>query len=138
MNSKKRKKQIGRVELEVLRYVSENHPIRVKDVADHMASVSGQARTTILTVMERLRGKGFLKRRKLEGVFHYAPRVAKSDVFHEVVSDFVDGVLRGSVSPFVAYLNKSPNLTEQEISELKALVSKLESKGKQGRSTPDE
>ncbi len=133
MNSKKQKKPIGRVELEVLQYVSENHPIRVKDVADHMASVSGQARTTILTVLERLRKKGFLNRRKLDGVYHYAPRVPKSDVFQEVIGDFVDGVLQGSVSPFVAYLNQSTDLTEQEIRELKALVANLESK-KQGRS----
>jgi BlaI family penicillinase repressor len=126
-------KPIGRVELEVLRYVTEHQPIRVRDVAQHMAEVSGQARTTILTVMERLRAKGFLKRRKIKGVNHYASRVSKSDVVQDVVSDFVDGVLKGSVSPFVAYLNQSSRLTDEEINELKQLVVKLESEEKRGK-----
>lgn len=126
-------KPIGRVELEVLRYVTENQPIRVRDVAQHMAEVSGQARTTILTVLERLRAKGFLNRRKIKGVNHYTSRVSNSDVVQEVVSDFVDGVLQGSVSPFVAYLNQSSQLTDEEISELKQLVAKLDSQGKRGK-----
>jgi predicted transcriptional regulator len=98
-----------------------------------MAEVSGQARTTILTVLERLRAKGFLNRRKIKGVNHYTSRVSNSDVVQEVVSDFVDGVLQGSVSPFVAYLNQSSQLTDEEISELKQLVAKLDSQGKRGK-----
>lgn len=122
-----KRKTLGRVELAVLQYVVEHQPVRVKDVADHMSKTSGQARTTILTVLERLRKKKYLKRRKIEGVNHYAPTVSKSEFLQELVSDFVDGVLQGSVSPFVAYLNKNPRLSDEECEELKSLISKLES-----------
>jgi BlaI family penicillinase repressor len=125
-----KRKPLGRVELEVLQFVVENHPIRVKDVAAHMAETSGQARTTILTVLERLREKKYLKRRKIGGVNHYTPTVNKTEFIQELVGEFVDGVLQGSVSPFVAYLDKHSQLSNDECEQLKKLVSKLDSKSK--------
>ena len=53
----RRKERLGRLELDVLRYVADHHPISVREVAAHFAAASGQARTTVLTVMQRLRGK---------------------------------------------------------------------------------
>jgi predicted transcriptional regulator len=95
-----------------------------------MAEASGQARTTILTVLERLREKKYLKRRKIGGVNHYTPTVNKTEFIQELVGDFVDGVLQGSVSPFVAYLDKHSQLSHDECEQLKKLVSKLDSRSK--------
>ena len=122
-----KRKPLGRVELEVLQFVVENNPIRVKDVAAHMAESSGQARTTILTVLERLRQKKYLKRRKIAGVNHYSPTINKTEFIQELVGDFVDEVLQGSVSPFVAYLDQHSQLSNDECEQLKKLVSKLDS-----------
>ncbi len=58
---------MGREEMQVLRYVGEHHPVSVREVADHVAATSGKARTTVLTVMERLREKGYLVHRKKGG-----------------------------------------------------------------------
>src|SRR5580698_5344956 len=99
---------LGHLELDVLQYVNDNHPISVRDVAAHFAEASGHARTTLLTVMERLRAKGHLSRRKLAGRQHYAPTVPKAELLSRMVGNFVDDVLGGSVSPFVAYLSQSP------------------------------
>jgi len=125
-----KRKSLGRVEREVLQFVVDNHPIRVKDVAAHMAQASGQARTTILTVLERLRNKKFLRRRKIDGVNHYLPTVDKQEFNEGLVGEFVDEVLMGSVSPFVAYLDKHSDLTDDECDQLKNLVEKLDSKRK--------
>src|SRR5688500_7033169 len=95
---------IGRAELEVLRYVAEHHPVSVREVAAHAAKTRGHVRTTVLNVMERLRKKGYLNRRKIDGIFRYAPSVPKSDLFRNLVRDFVEKTLGGSVSPFMAYL----------------------------------
>ena len=53
---------LGRAELEILQYVVDRNPIRVGEVAEHFAGAGGKARTTILTVMERLRTKGYGRR----------------------------------------------------------------------------
>ncbi len=123
---------LGHLELDVLQYVSDHHPISVRDVAAHFAAASGHARTTVLTVMERLRSKGHLSRRKLAGRQHYLPTVTKAELLDRMVGDFVDDVLGGEVSPFVAYLSRSPLLSPEEVRKLEQLLRRIESRQKQG------
>lgn len=119
---------LGHLELDVLQYVGDHHPITVREVATHFAETSGQARTTLLTVMERLRAKGYLTRRKSGGVHRYTPTVAKPELLRRLVGDFVDDVLGGSVSPFFAYLTKSSLLNADEARKLEQLLKQIESR----------
>ncbi|HEY2761024.1 MAG TPA: BlaI/MecI/CopY family transcriptional regulator [Pirellulales bacterium] len=130
----RRKENLGYLEMNVLQYVADHHPITVREVATHFAAVSGQARTTLLTVMERLRRKGFLRRQKIDGLQRYSPRVGKAEFLGGMVADFVDGVLGGNVSPFVAYLSRSPKLTDVEVRDIEKLLKRLESREQKGRS----
>ncbi|MEM9643650.1 MAG: BlaI/MecI/CopY family transcriptional regulator [Planctomycetota bacterium] len=127
MAKKRSKETLGRLQAEVLRYVAENPDVSVAEVASHFASKSGKARTTILTVMEKLREKGYLTRRQRDGRFAYAPKRAANEVLNGIIKQFVDETLGGSVSPFVNYLSESGDLTGEELSELKNLVHRLES-----------
>ena len=129
----KQPEPIGRVQLEVLQYVADHHPVRVGEVAEHFARTEGKARTTILTVMEKLREKGYLIRKKRKGTFHYSPRLAKSDLMASVVQRFVEESLGGSVSPFIAYLAKSGKLSKSEMASLENLVRDLESREREER-----
>jgi predicted transcriptional regulator len=129
----RQKESLGRLELDVLRYVADHHPISVREVAAHFAATSGQARTTVLTVMQRLRGKGYLARRKGDGVQRYSPTRDKADVLHSMVADFVDGVLGGSVSPFVAYLSQSGKLSDEEVAKIEQLLKRIEAREKRGK-----
>jgi predicted transcriptional regulator len=128
------KSGIGREEWQLLRYVADHQPATVRDVADHMARTTGKARTTVLTVMERLREKGYLTRRKRGGIFHYTPRLSKADLTHELVREFVRDALGGSVSPFVAYLTGEANVTSEELEQLRQLVEGLDTQRKDGSS----
>jgi predicted transcriptional regulator len=123
-----RKEPLGRLELEVLQHITDHHPITVREVAAHFAATTGQARTTVLTVMERLREKGYLKRRRAAGAHRYTPTISKADLLHRLVSGFVDEVLGGEVSPFVAYLTRSSLLKEDEVRRLQELLQRLESR----------
>ncbi len=129
-----RKEKLGHLELDVLRYVSDHHPLTVREVADHFANHSGQARTTVLTVMERLRGKGYLTRRKIEGRQQYSPTIPKAELLQGIVSDFVDGVLAGNVSPFVAHLTCSAKLSADEIRKLEQLLKRIKSRESRSKS----
>jgi BlaI family transcriptional regulator, penicillinase repressor len=119
---------LGRLELEVLQYVADHQPASVREVATHFAETSGQARTTLLTVMERLRAKGYLKRRKIEGANRYSPTMPQADLLRRMVGEFVDDVLGGSVSPFVAYLSRSSLLSDDEVRKLEQLLKRIESR----------
>lgn len=125
--------RVSPAELELLEYISEHHPVTVREVADHFAEVDGRARTTVLTLMERLRKKGYLTRRNVEGANRYSPCEPKGDVLRGVVRDFVQRTLGGSVRPFVAYLGSDANLSDEELKELKRLVQDLDARRTEGK-----
>jgi predicted transcriptional regulator len=125
-----KRNNLGQAEWEILRYVIERHPVTVREVAEHAAETRGQARTTILTVMERLRKKRYLARRKVGGVYQYSPRVPASDILQGFVKHFVENTLHGAMSPFFAYLSKTADVSDKELDELRQLVNDLESQRK--------
>jgi predicted transcriptional regulator len=120
-------KTLGKAELELLQYIDERHPTTVREVAEHWEKKAGLARTTVLTMMDRLKEKGFLTRKKIDGVFHYSPKRSASSVLEGLVKDFVQGVLGGSLAPIAAYLNDATDLDPAEVAKLKKLVRELDS-----------
>ncbi len=126
------KEALGPLELDVLQYVGDHHPISVREVADHFAETTGRARTTLLTTMERLRAKGFLRRRKVNGLHLYIPTVGKPEFLRGLVAEFVDASLGGAVSPFVAYLSQSSLLTPAEARKIEELLKRIEAREKEG------
>jgi predicted transcriptional regulator len=127
-----RKATLGSTEIDILRYLGDHPSLKVGAVADHFAQTTGQARTTILTIMERLRKKGYLKRKRIEGVYRYSPVVPKQDLLRGLVKTFVDTTLAGSVSPFVAYLSEGGPVSEDDLDQLKRLVRDLEQGRREG------
>jgi predicted transcriptional regulator len=119
-------------EWELLQYILEHHPITVREVTAQFAETHGHARTTVLTMMERLREKGYLTRRKMGGVNRYSPSETKPELLQGLVRDFVQKALGGSVSPFVAYLGREARLSPEELSELKQLVQEQEAQPEEG------
>jgi len=113
---------LGDQELSLLQYVTDHAPITVREVAEQFGETHSLARTTILTMMERLRKKGFLTRRKDQSAFQYQPVVAKTELMQTLVHDFVEKTLGGSLSPFVAYLSEAKGLSDRELAELRALI----------------
>jgi predicted transcriptional regulator len=120
------KQTIGRAEMETLHFIHDHHPVTVRAVAEQFGESKGLARTTVLNVMERLRKKGYLTRKQNDGIYEYSPRLSQADLLRSLVREFVDKSLRGSLSPFVAYLTEEATLTEKELQELKQIVHDLE------------
>ncbi|MFK8110580.1 MAG: BlaI/MecI/CopY family transcriptional regulator [Rubripirellula sp.] len=121
--------KIGKEELAVFQYIQSHAPVTVREVADHFMEL-GKARTTVLTVMERLREKGLLTREKVSGAFRYTTAMESETLLKSLVGDFVEGVLGGSLAPFMAYITEANALTSDEVKELKTLVRQLESEQK--------
>ena len=119
---------LGEQEMDLLKYISENSPISVRDMATHFERERNLARTTVLTVMERLRKKGFLIRAKIDGVFKYSAKFSTGDVLSSKVSEFIEKTLGGSLSPLFSYFLSSGDLTEDEMAQLKDLAARLEPK----------
>ena len=84
-------------------------------------------------MMERLRRKGHLGRRMAGGVYRYRARTSSADLLKRAVGRFVERNLGGSVSPFLAYLSESPDVSESELRELEELVARLNADKRKGR-----
>ncbi len=117
---------LGKAEMDILRYIAEHHPVTVREVADHIATTKGHVRTTVLNAMERLRKKGFLARVQVDGVFEYEPSKPKKELFRGLLSDFVDTAFGGSHDPLVAYFVEGTDMTDAELRVLKKLAKKLD------------
>ena len=120
-----KKPALGEREVDILRWVSERAPVTAGEAAEHFAAGEGLARTTVVTLMERLRKKGYLTRRREDGVYRYSPRVAQAEVMQGLVRHFVEKTLGGSVSPVFAYLTQSRRLSDAELAELQRCVDAL-------------
>jgi len=123
-------KRPGEQELALLTWLAEHPALSVGEVADQYGTPRDLARSTILTMMERLRKKGHLSRRRTDGVFRYTSAAGPDEVLKDAVGTFVSRTLGGSMSPFVAYLSDEANVTPEELAELQALVARLEHRTK--------
>jgi predicted transcriptional regulator len=119
-------KSIGDQELALLRFVGDAGRATVAQAVEGFGQPRGLARSTVLTMMERLRKKGHLGRRRVDGVYHYAPRTAPGTALQHAVSTFVDRTLGGSITPFVAYVAEREGLSDNEIEELESLLQRLQ------------
>jgi len=119
---------LGDQELELLRFITEHSPITVREAYENYGKDRGLARTTILTMMERLRNKGYLTRSEGKGANEYSACLTRSALMRGVVRGFVEETLGGTLSPFVAYIAEEASVGPQELEELKRLVEELESR----------
>jgi predicted transcriptional regulator len=120
-------------ELQFLQFIAQRGPMSVGQVAETLGVELGLARTTVQTILERLRRKGHLTRRREDSVFVYSSPATYNQLTLGVVRRFVDHALAGSVSPFVAYLAEQRSLDAEDIRQLREVVKRLDTH-KGGRS----
>lgn len=117
---------LGDRELDLLRWIAERGDATVAEAVDGFGESRGLARSTVLTMMERLRGKGHLGRRKVDGVYRYRSPAGPAELMRGVVEGFVERTLGGSLSPFAAYLAGAEEVSDEELAELRDIVERLE------------
>ncbi len=118
---------LGELELTVLKTIWQSDGCTVQEVAEIIARKRKCARTTILTVMQRLHAKGYLRRAKRNGVFRYYPTEAKGKVMGGLVKQFVDKVLDGSPTTLVSYLAES-GVSDAELAEMRRVLDEAQNR----------
>jgi len=125
-------KSIGDQELALLRFVAENGPLTVAEAVESFGVDRGLARSTVLTMMERLRVKGHVKRRRVDGLYRFSSPATSNELLRRAVQGFVEKTLEGSVSPFVSYLVEGAEVSDEELADLERLVVRLQARRKEG------
>jgi predicted transcriptional regulator len=126
-------RSIGDQELALLRFIGERGQATVAEAVEGFGQPRGLARSTVLTMMDRLRRKGHLGRRLVGNVYTYAPKTHHAAAVRQAIASFIDRTLGGSISPFVTYLSDREELSDDEVAELETLLSRLQRERKTAR-----
>lgn len=114
-------KSLGQLELEVLKIVWDKQGCTVPEAAEGLAKERGYARTTILTVIQRLHKKGFLSRKKESGVYHYYPTAKKKTVLSNLARQFVANMFDGSSASLVQHLTNG-DVAPEELRRIRQII----------------
>lgn len=101
----------------------------MREVFDTFGSQNKWGRTTVLKTMERLRSKGLLERQEVDGVWRYRSLQTREELDNNLVGQFVADSLRGSIHPFVLFLQGQGEISETDKEALTLLVKQWEAEG---------
>lgn len=80
------------------------------------------AYTTVMTMMNILETKGYLKKRYEDRAYIYQPSQPQKLVIRSMVREFVNRVFNGSAEPLLAHLVEDRHLTESDLDEIRRTI----------------
>jgi BlaI family penicillinase repressor len=95
-----------------------------REAADYMREHAGWSRSTTLTMLRRMTGKGLIRCEEKNGIKAYSPLLRREDSVVKETDDFIKRVYKGSVSLMMSAITKKQELTKEEIEELYAILRK--------------
>ena len=99
--------------------------VTVRDVYETLRERRQIAYTTVMTMMNILAQKGFLKRIPGEDrAFVYEPARSRQTVMRATVKEFLDRVFGGSANPLMLHLIEDKHLTEKDLDQLRRAIRK--------------
>lgn len=90
----------------------------VRSVYEALLARRKIAYTTVMTMMNILEDKGYLRKTAAERAYVYRAARPKSQVIKAMLSDFVNRVFDGSAEPLLVQLVKDRHLSQSEIEKI--------------------
>lgn len=121
---------LSKGELEIARLLWEIGPATVRDVFEAIPKSRKMDFSTVQTYLRRLDSKGHVSSRLDGRVRVYSARTKPRTVIRETVDDLVQRLFGGETMPLVKHLIEERGIDGDDIAELRALVERLEKKGR--------
>ena len=109
-------------ELEIMKIVWQLEKASVRDVYEDVRERRPVAYTTVMTMMNTLETKGYLKKHLDGRAFRYRPAVPEQRVIGAMVRDFVERVFDGGAAALLTHLVSESSLSDDERRELRRLI----------------
>jgi predicted transcriptional regulator len=113
---------LGAQELAIMKVVWRLKDVSVREVYETLRERRPVAYTTVMTMMNTLEAKGYLKKALDGRAFRYKPAIQEQRVVTAMVREFVQRVFDGSSAPLLAHLVTSSALSDDEREELRRLI----------------
>ena len=116
------------LELEILKVLWDESPLPVRDVRARLDERADRplSHSSVITMLNIMVRKGYLRRRKNGKAFLFVPKVKKENVAGGIVGDLLSRVFNGSSSAMVMNLLETADLDANELAELRRLISRKE------------
>ncbi len=111
-------------ELEIMKVVWQLERATVRDVYETLRERRKIAYTTVMTMMNILEQKKYLKKSAADRAYVYRPSRPKQQVIKAMVRDFVDRVFNGSAEPLLVHLIEDRRLSQADLEEIARVIKK--------------
>jgi predicted transcriptional regulator len=122
---------ISDAELDVLKVLWDGGPGTVRDVESRLPRRKRRwAYNTVLTLLSRLREKGYVESDKADSgaALVFKAALTREQLLRHGLTDLADRICDGTASPLVHALVQGRNLSAKDIAELRRLLNELERK----------
>jgi BlaI family transcriptional regulator, penicillinase repressor len=116
---------LGDSEMEVLVNVWELKEATVAQVHERILAKRKVAYTTIMTMMQKLAKKGYLRYRKDGVTYVYSAAIDPSQVKQDMLGHIINKVFKGSPTALMQTLVDHEEITDAERDTIKAIINKL-------------
>ena len=113
-------------ELAIMKIVWRLGTPTVRDVYEALREKRRIAYTTVMTMMNVLEAKGYLKKNKADRAYRYRPARPREAVVTSMVREFVSRVFDGASRPLLLHLVREGRLSEKERRKLSRLIEEMD------------
>ena len=122
-------------EREVLKVLWDLGPQTVRDVVTQLTN-RGQdwSRTTVITLPQRLEGKGYVVSDKSQFAFVFRAVVTREDEMHARISDLAGKLCDGNAVPLMLAFTERHKFSAEELARFRQMIEQLETqRGNRGK-----
>jgi predicted transcriptional regulator len=114
------------LELDILKILWEDSPLPVRAVRARLETEAGRtlAHSTVITMLNIMHRKGFLRRRKQGKSFFFSPKVDKENVAGRMTTELLRRLFDGSLSAMMLNLLETADVDTEELTELRKLIAR--------------
>lgn len=120
-------------EREVLKVLWEQGPLTVRDVAEQLARRGQEwSRTTVITLLQRLEGKGYVESDKSQFAFVFRAVVSREDEMHARLTDLAGKLCDGDAVPLVLAFAARHRFSAKDLARFRKMIDSLEATSGKG------
>ena len=114
------------LELEILKVLWDESPLPVREVRARLDQSASRplAHSTVVTMLNIMHRKGFVRRRKEGRAFFFSPKDQRKNVVGRMMGDLVSKAFDGSATALVLNLIETNDLDAEELGELRKLINR--------------
>jgi predicted transcriptional regulator len=113
------------LELRILKVLWRQSPLLARDVQAALGETGRElAKTSVITTLNTMVGKKYLKRKKQGNMYLFTPCITEEQVGNRVLVDVVDRVFDGSAATVLMKLFDVRDLDTDELRELRSLINR--------------